>query len=56
MATVCDSCLEAFAEEGADEELVEAGALELGADIADHLCDWWQREGEVDCDCPCNAA
>lgn len=55
MAPVCDSCSMAFADEGADEEMLEVTAvLELGADIPDHCCDRTETDGEVECDCPCS--
>lgn len=51
--TYCDSCIQAAGDEGADGFEEEALA-ELGAEIADHLCDKRESEGEVPCDCPCN--
>lgn len=51
---VCDSCRQAFADEGADEDILYA-ALEMGADIPDHICDKTETDGDVQCDCPCTS-
>jgi hypothetical protein len=48
---VCDSCREAFAEEGAGDFIEEV--LFMGADIADHCCDAVESDGEIPCSCPC---
>jgi len=51
---VCDSCIDAFIDEGLDEDFpIELFPLDMGADIADHLCDKWEIDGEIECDCAC---
>ncbi len=52
---VCSSCLGAAAEEGIpDRESQEMLMLEMGADIADHLCDAREApELNQDCSCAC---
>lgn len=55
MTAFCESCLEAAEEEGAAG--FEEEALELmGEDIADHLCDEIETDGEIVCSCPCGRA
>lgn len=52
---VCDSCIEAFLEEGIGDDFpIDQLPLDMGADIADHLCDKRETHGEIDCDCACN--
>ena len=52
---LCERCLEAAEEEGA--EGFEEEALELmGEDIADHICDEIETDGELQCSCPCARA
>ncbi len=53
MAKPCESCLEAVIEEGAGEDIAEECLDLMGEDIADHLCDEIETEGEVVCGCPC---
>ena len=55
--TICDSCQEAlfdFWPSAADAEEAEIVQMlvEMGADIADHLCE--KREYGTPCDCACN--
>ena len=55
--TICDMCREALTDDDTETaELSEAeqdGLLvEMGADIADHLCE--KREYGSPCDCGCN--
>ena len=49
---ICESCIEAATEEGAGGFEEEALML-MGDDIADHLCDEIETDGEVRCSCPC---
>ena len=52
---VCDSCREFIREEAGeciDDETVEAIALSMGADIADHLCDAVETP-PMECRCAC---
>ena len=53
--TVCDSCVMALEDEtfGELEEDVELLLTSLGGDIADHICDAIESEGEIDCRCAC---
>ena len=55
-STVCSSCLAAAEEEGApDRQSQELVMVEMGADIADHLCD--AREApdlKLSCACACS--
>ena len=51
---VCDSCTMAFEDEGCDGDMLAAGGLDLGADIADHCCDETETDGDSGaCACPC---
>jgi hypothetical protein len=54
MVTVCDSCIEALEEEGAPEGAEAQMAVEMGADIADHLCDEIESDGDIRCTCACH--
>ena len=53
--TVGDSCLEAAVEEGAPDDLESVTLImtEMGADVADHLCDQAETGGDVPCLCAC---
>lgn len=53
MTKPCESCLEAVIEEGAGDDIAEECLELMGEDIADHLCDEVETEGEVVCGCPC---
>ncbi len=53
MATPCESCLEAAIEEGAGDDIAAECLALMGEDIADHLCDEIETDGEVICGCPC---
>lgn len=50
----CDSCLTAAYDEGAEGFEDQALAL-MGGDIADHLCDETETDGEIRCDCTCTS-
>ena len=53
--TVCDGCLTAAYDEGAgDQEDQQIICREMGADIADHLCDAREELGMPTCACACN--
>lgn len=58
IATVCDACIEAMREEAAGSGIddcdatIASLALDLGADIPDHMCDATDRLVER-CDCAC---
>lgn len=52
---ICDSCRQAFYDEGADAGMLELGLLDMGADIPDHICDSTETDGEVECCCPCTS-
>lgn len=52
--SVCDACLEAAIEDGADEDIAEEICLSFGADMADHLCDWREGNQPKRCACACN--
>ena len=52
--TICDSCVEAFIDEGLDVDTpIELFPLDMGADIPDHECDKFETGGEIKCDCGC---
>ena len=51
-APVCDSCTNAAHDEGAGA-IAELLMLELGADMADHLCDEVETGGQIVCGCAC---
>ena len=53
---ICDSCLDAAHDEGVDDDIAELAMLELGADMADHLCDAVESGGAIKCLCPCRRA
>lgn len=52
---LCESCREAFEEEGADEDMID-DLIELGSEIADHLCDEIESDGDIRCICSCHPA
>ena len=59
---VCDRCIDAACDEAAmfgdgdlDRETAVQLAIGLGADIADHLCDWRDGHTSTRCTCACNA-
>ena len=53
---VCDTCLTAAYDEGADPEDQVTICLELGAEITDHLCDAREERDLAPCSCACNDA
>ena len=53
---VCDSCLTAAYDEGTgDVGFLRAICTDMGADIADHLCDAREEPGTGPCACACNS-
>ena len=52
MSRVCDLCLEAAEEEGISEAEAPDIMLQLGGDLADHLCSCIEEPG-TRCDCGC---
>ncbi len=54
---VCDDCLQSAADE-ALAPIEECGllCLELGGEIADHLCEEIELDGAIRCDCVCHQA
>ena len=53
--TVCDGCLTTAYDEGAgDRENQQIICREMGADIADHLCDAREEPETGRCSCACN--
>ncbi|KKM88669.1 hypothetical protein LCGC14_1256400 [marine sediment metagenome] len=56
MTKPCESCVEAVIDDGADEDIAEEALDLMGEDIADHLCDEIETQGEVECSCPCKRA
>ena len=53
---ICESCLDAAHDEGAEDDIAELVMLELGADVADHPCDAVESGGSIKCLCPCRWA
>jgi len=53
VSRICDSCLEAAGDEGAEDDIAELVMLELGDDVADHICDATESGGAIKCLCPC---
>jgi hypothetical protein len=51
---VCESCIEAIEEEGVPEGTEATMAVDMGADIADHLCDQLESNGDIQCACACH--
>lgn len=51
-APVCDSCTNAAHDEGAGD-IAELLMLEVGAEMADHLCDEEETGGQIVCGCAC---
>ena len=51
----CDSCVDAAIEDGAEGFEEEALAI-MGEEIADHLCDEIETDGEIRCACLCKRA
>jgi len=52
---VCESCIEALEDEGVPEGAEAAMAIEMGADVADHLCDEIESAGDIRCACACHS-
>ena len=53
--TVCDGCLTAAYDEGADSlDMQQSICLDVGAEIPDHLCDAREELGLPACACACN--
>jgi len=54
----CDSCMDVGSEEagnwGLNEDDIAEVLSELGGDIADHLCDEIETDGEIRCGCGCH--
>ena len=51
---ICDSCIDAFTENGLDPEVpINEIPIDMGADITDHICDRQDSGGTIDCDCAC---
>ena len=53
MSKFCDSCLDAAMDEGVPEG-EENILFDMGADIADHLCDQIESDGDIVCRCACH--
>ena len=53
---VCDSCMTAAYDEGAQPEDQATICETLGADIPDHLCDAREEPDLAPCRCACNGA
>lgn len=54
---VCDDCLQSAADEAlAPIEECDLICLELGSEIADHLCEEIELDGAIRCDCACHRA
>ena len=51
---VCESCIMALEDEGVPEGAEASMAIELGADIAAHLCDQIESAGDIKCACACH--
>ena len=51
---VCDSCIMAAEEEGVPEGAEEMMMREMGGEIADHLCDQIESDGDIQCACSCH--
>lgn len=53
---VCDRCLMVAADEGMpDRESQVYAMIELGGELADHLCDAKEEPGlNIRCECACN--
>ena len=56
MVDICDSCFDAVQEDAGDidQATILHIALDLGADIPDHICEQTESDGEVRCDCGCH--
>jgi hypothetical protein len=55
---ICESCLEAADEEVSPDissvrEMTQF-LVDMGADIADHLCDQIESDGDIQCVCACH--
>ncbi|KKL83413.1 hypothetical protein LCGC14_1974970 [marine sediment metagenome] len=52
--TVCDLCINEAYDQGFEGYLAQAHCMvEFGLDMADHLCDEVETEGEIKCQCGC---
>ena len=54
MATVCESCLMIAEEEGVPEGEESMIMREMGGEVADHLCDQIESNGDIQCACACH--
>ena len=54
MATVCESCLMIAEEEGVPEGEESMVMREMGGELADHLCDQIESDGDIQCACACH--
>ncbi len=56
--TICDSCSMAGEDEAEgfgleEDDIVQVVLMDMGGDIADHICDATETDGEVKCACSC---
>ena len=52
--SVCDTCIMAAEEEGVPAEEASMVMRELGSELADHLCDQIESDGDIQCVCSCH--
>lgn len=50
---VCDECLLVAYDEGLQGEEQDLMMVDLGSELADHLCDEIETDGEMRCGCSC---
>jgi len=51
---VCESCIAAAEEEGVPEGEEDTIMRDMGGEIADHLCDQIESDGDIQCACACH--
>ena len=51
---ICDTCTDAALDEGVPDDEVSLVMRELGGDLADHLCDQIESDGDIRCSCGCH--
>ena len=54
VVAVCDSCLMIAEEEGVPEGEESMVMREMGSEVADHLCDQIESDGDIQCACACH--
>jgi len=55
MTRVCDSCMTVAYDKGINGAAEQAATMvSIGAELSDHICDEFEPDGEIRCDCGCH--